>query len=209
MKKFYLLAIYLIGLTVQIYSNDFTKKYSDTTYSKSKFFYDYHYKKQVFQSYHGSKVEKVAVKPWGYFQNRGSIVNIGALGCIDSYGYPDLGLNLGISFIRMNGLTSSIDMGATAYLLWIGGGIGYTHRMNNLAPYILAGGSMTYSGLEDEILTMGSLELGIYRRVSDWFSIKAALRSSLGQLSDGYSYFNYNALIFSAVIDLSGQIPYW
>lgn len=209
MKKFHLLIIYLVGFTFQTYSNDLTTKPIDSTYSKSKFSYDYHYKKQVFKSYHGSKVEKEAFKPWGYFQGRGSIVNIGVLGCIDSYGYPDLGLNLGVSFIRMNGFTSSIDIGASAYLLWLGGGIGYTHRMNNWAPYVLAGGSMTYSGLEDEVLTMGSLEFGIYRRVTDWFSVKASLRSSLGQLSDGYSYFNYNTLILSAVFDLSRQIPYW
>ncbi|MFM7681607.1 MAG: hypothetical protein ACKO7P_02555, partial [Bacteroidota bacterium] len=93
-------------------------------------------------------------------------------------------------------------------IIWFGGGLGYTHRMQNLAPYGLVGGALTYSDEEGEIMFTGSLEFGIHRRVADWFSVKAALRTSLGRNSTDYSIFNYNSLIMSLVFDIWRQIPY-
>jgi hypothetical protein len=210
MKKFQLLIIYLIGLTFQAYSHDFTSKFIDSTYSKSKFSYDYYFGQQGIQAGSSNIRKKEDVKPWGYFQGRGSIVNLGILGCVDSYGILGWGVDLAISSIRMNGLTGSFNIGgASNQIIWLGGGIGYTHGMHNLAPYGLVGGALTYSDEEGELLFTGSLEFGIHRSITDWFSVKAALRSSLGRNSYDYQYFNYNVLVLSMVIDLPRQIPYW
>jgi hypothetical protein len=210
MKKFQLLIIYLIGLTFQAYSHDFTSTFIDSTYSKSKFSYDYYFGQQGIQAGSCNIRKKEDIKPWGYFQGRGSIVNLGILGCVDSYGILGWGVDLAISSIRMNGLTGSFNIGgASNQIIWLGGGIGYTHGMHNLAPYGLVGGALTYSDEEGELLFTGSLEFGIHRSITDWFSVKAALRSSLGRNSYDYQYFNYNVLVLSMVIDLPRQIPYW
>ena len=150
-----------------------------------------------------------AYNDWAFFQRREKIVNIGVLGSIDSYGYPGFGIELGLSQIRNNGFTMSIYSGITpSPVLWLGGGLGYTHRMSNLAPYGLVGGFIAYSNDIEEIVTSGSLEIGTNIRISDWFSLKPAFRSSLGRLDDN-EYYYFNVLIFSAVFDLMNQIPYW
>jgi hypothetical protein len=150
-----------------------------------------------------------AYNDWAFFQGREKIVNIGVLGSIDSYGYPGFGVEFGLSQIRNNGFTISIYSGVTpSPVLWLGGGLGYTLRMSNLAPYGLVGGSIAYSNDIEEIVTSGSLEIGTNIRISDWFSLKPALRSSLGRLDDN-EYYYFNFLIFSAVFDLMNQIPYW
>lgn len=153
-------------------------------------------------------IEKKYQAPWLDGSNRGFMLNLTGLGCVDNYPSVGVGAELGLSHINSFGITTSAYLGgANNECLWFGFSAGYTHGLTKIAPYGLLGGSFILSGLDAALA--GTLEMGVNFRLTSWLSAKPSLRFSLGKFEGETTLYNNNVLMVSLTLDPFRLLPYW